>query len=201
MKKREVWWVFMKKALLSAVAMLAFTIVLFAGISYAWFTDSYENKGNQVSFGNFKMELEYADPYENEEVIQWYSFKRPGKADRNLFDVKVDNWGDAIQPGSKIVRLVKVKNVGDIDFAVKYQLSNVHHFASVEVVKGTHTVVTQDNYIRVNAGEEVILTITLSISESVGNEYINLQRVQVFDIKFTAEQYAKHKNTPWLFVE
>lgn len=96
---------------------------------------------------------------------------------------------------------MKVKNVGDIDFALKYKLRNLHYYADVEVIKGTQSVVAEENFIRVNAGEEVILTIILSISEEVGNEYINLSRVHVFDIEFIAEQYTKHKGTPWLFVE
>lgn len=183
----------MKKALWSAAFMLLFSMTMLVGTTFAWFTDSYTNKENQISFGTLDMELTYCDPAEIADETftmegDWYSFHRENSTvENNLFDVA------GLQPGSVVKRYVKVKNVGDIDFEARYNLAYHSSLANVEVRILDKYILNQGQFFRVNTGEYTVLEVTLTVKTVLNNDYQGQTKLKIFDITFDALQIAAAK--------
>lgn len=96
-----------KKRLVFSIMSFILCIAMFIGTTFAWFSDTVTSGKNQISSGNFDVELLcYTDNAEDAKPVD-------NKTD--LFDV--ERW----EPGVIVYKNFIVKNVGDI--ALKYKLT------------------------------------------------------------------------------
>ena len=96
-----------KRSLLAAILSLVLCLALFAGTTFAWFTDSISNTKNKILAGNLDIEMQYFDT----EANAWVEFN----ADSDILSP------DALwEPGYTEVVYLKVTNTGTL--ALKYQL-------------------------------------------------------------------------------
>lgn len=177
----------MRKTLLSCALMLLFSAVMLFGTTYAWFTDDFVVEDNSVILGKLDMDVVYADPSEAlEGEITWYDFTNGSQ----LFDVIKDNSGVRLQPGSRIVRLVKVMNVGNIDMSVQLAITNkLGAIPLVYSIEYSGSEIPAGKYIYIPAGGEKVFTVTVTVPTYLGNEY--MEACELFDFNVHAEQYLR----------
>ena len=96
-----------KKALLMSALSLLLCFAMFAGTTYAWFTDSVTSAGNKIQAGTLKIDLRH------EMDGTWVSLKE--EEDHKIFDY--DLW----EPGYIRVETLKAINLGSL--ALQYRLS------------------------------------------------------------------------------
>ena len=96
-----------KHALLTSVTALVMCVVMLAGTTFAWFTDTASTGVNKIQAGNLKMEVTYKNTSDGE-------FKTLNES-TNVF---MENalW----EPGHVEFAVLKVKNIGTL--ALKYKL-------------------------------------------------------------------------------
>lgn len=176
----------MRKTLLSCALMLLFSAVMLFGTTYAWFTDDLVVEDNSVILGKLEMEVKYGDPTENENGLQvWYDFDGT-----ELFDVRKDNYGKYLQPGSIIERVVKVKNTGNIDMAVNLSITNRAGNIPLEIsIKYDGEEIPAGKFVPILVDEEKVFTVTVKVPTYLGNDYMEAR--ELFDFKIHAEQLLK----------
>ena len=96
-----------KRALLTSITALVMCVVMLAGTTFAWFTDTASTGVNKIQSGNLDVELEY----KNSDTTGFT------KADKNT---KVFKEGALWEPGHVEYVVLKVSNAGSL--ALKYKL-------------------------------------------------------------------------------
>ncbi|MBE5731928.1 MAG: hypothetical protein E7353_02730 [Clostridiales bacterium] len=179
-----------KKALVMTILSMVGCLSMFAGTTFAWFTDSVTSTENIIKAGNLDIELYYDNDAEKE---NWQVFDE----NKNVF---IENalW----EPGHTEVIKFKIKNAGSL--ALKYQFKtyidtetesiNVNgdkfklsDFIKYAVVEGDHdydrdsavkavdadAVALNQTYsssLKLNAGEERIVTMVVYMPTTVEND-------------------------------
>ena len=188
-----------KKTFLTSLMALLLCITMLMGTTFAWFTDVVTSTGNIIQAGNLDAEMYYSESLENPD---WKNADGPA-----VFNY--DKW----EPGYTVVRYIKVKNAGNLNF--KFQLSldangvvsklgdviDVYFVnpasQEIESLEGLNNVGVLTNVIKnsnympgtLTPGSEVILAIALHMQESAGNEYQKLELCEGgFDLKLIATQ-------------
>ena len=188
-----------KKTFLTSLMALLLCIVMLMGTTFAWFTDVVTSTGNIIQAGNLDAEMYYSESLDDPD---WKNADGPA-----VFNY--DKW----EPGYTVVRYIKVKNAGKLNF--KFQLSldangvvsklgdviDVYFVnpasQEIESLEGLNNVgvltnvIKNSNYIpgTLTPGSEVILAIALHMQESAGNEYQGLELCEGgFDLKLIATQ-------------
>lgn len=95
-----------RKLLVSSLIMILSCCLLFAGTTFAWFSDSVTSNNNIISAGNLDVELEYSTDGTNWDTV-----------DETVALFNSNTW----EPGHTEVVLLKVTNAGSL--ALKYSLS------------------------------------------------------------------------------
>ncbi|MBQ4137730.1 MAG: hypothetical protein IJD67_06425, partial [Clostridia bacterium] len=195
-----------KRALFLSVVSMFLCVVMLAGTTFAWFTDSVESTGNIIASGTLKVEMTYSDALNGT-----YADASTGK----IFNYNL--W----EPGYTDVKYVKIENVGNLAF--KYMLSIVPegeasilanvidvYFATTEGSFTAPTRSSMGSLVKVGTladmiaeadgaahGElsaaagnnSVTACIALKMQESAGNEYQNLTIGNTgFSVKLVATQ-------------
>lgn len=101
-----------KKAFLISVVSMLLSVAMFAGTTYAWFTDSATTGINRIIAGNLDVELEYLDVNETDPDFAWKAVQ----SDEPLFDNEA-LW----EPGFAQVVYLRIRNAGTL--ALKYRFS------------------------------------------------------------------------------
>jgi predicted ribosomally synthesized peptide with SipW-like signal peptide len=101
-----------KKALIASAAAVSLSALLFAGTTYAWFTDSASSATSVIKSGNLAVGFQVYDA--NEEA--WVNVTE----DTNLLTVSTTNTTGLWEPGHVEIVKLKVSNEGSL--ALKYNL-------------------------------------------------------------------------------
>lgn len=96
-----------KTALVMAILSIVLCVSMFAGTTFAWFTDSVTSANNVIQSGTLKIAMQY----DNDETADWTDFT----STTNVFKTNA-LW----EPGHVEVIKFKIKNAGTL--ALKYQL-------------------------------------------------------------------------------
>ena len=114
MKKRK--FARTKKAILASVMSLLLSVSMFAGSTYAWFTDEVTSGVNQIIAGNLDVELYHNSTNATVTVDDTHKVT----SSTELFSSGLN--GDILwEPGAIAVENFTVKNVGNL--ALKYELN------------------------------------------------------------------------------
>ena len=199
-----------KRALgMSLISLLACG-VMFAGSTYAWFTDSIEVKGNKIETGTLKVDLEIlnGDKFESLRETSTPVFAgglwEPGYTDYAV--LKIENEGNlavkwnlkAVKVGADTKKLAEVidvyTRVSDAEFAAPTSLNDstytkVGTLAEV-LAKGT---MLEGEFAPETKGTAKYLGIMLHMQEEAGNEYQGATDVE-FDLRLNAYQLAAEKD-------
>ena len=97
-----------KRALLTSVTALVMCVVMLAGTTFAWFTDTASTGVNKIQAGNLDIEVEYRTSSEED----W----KPLDNATNLFGAE----GTLFEPGHTRVVELKIENAGNL--ALKYKI-------------------------------------------------------------------------------
>ena len=108
-----------RKLLVSSMIMILTCCLLFAGSTFAWFSDSVTSNNNIIKAGNLDVELEYSTDGE-----VW----EPVEASTQLFDEET-LW----EPGHTEAVLLRVSNAGSLALKYSLKLNVVDEVSSVNV--------------------------------------------------------------------
>ncbi|MBQ7821399.1 MAG: hypothetical protein IJ391_03860 [Clostridia bacterium] len=213
-----------KRALFLSVVSMLLCIVMLAGTTFAWFTDSVESTGNIIKTGELKIDLVHTDADGKS-----YSFKDPANAEHKIFDYQL--W----EPGYIQYDKFELVNMGNLHF--KYQLSIMSDATVTELadvidvyyIKEAPASVTRDSFkaenkigtlasILANGGllikgdtndfedaindgtEDTVFTsyIALKMQESAGNDYQDMplfDGTAGFSVRLDATQYTYEEDS------
>lgn len=100
-----------KRSLLASGLCLLLSVLLLAGSTFAWFTDSVSNTGNTIQAGNLKVDLYWFKwDKEQNQFVQVGINEWPGTG-----KMSAENW----EPGQSDALLVRVDNMGSLASKVK----------------------------------------------------------------------------------
>lgn len=100
-----------KKALFISTCALLFSMLMMAGSTFAWFTDSVSTGSNKITTGSLKVELLHTNAKVKDEAVTQSTLLFTDK------DGKAISW----EPGAVAYENFKVKNAGDL--ALNYRLA------------------------------------------------------------------------------
>ena len=109
-----------KRALVLSVIAILVTVVMLAGTTFAWFTDSVTSAGNIIKTGNLDVSLEHSDEALDVNDEGWIDASKGA-----IFNYA--NW----EPGYSLVKYVKVENEGSLD--LKFMLNIIPNDQSEEI--------------------------------------------------------------------
>ena len=200
-----------KRALLTSVMALAMCVVMLAGTTFAWFTDTASTGVNKIVAGNLDVALEYATKWDNNgNVTKWENaegktlqFKKAAGAPADeqvlwepgctyeLPELRVVNKGNLAL--KYIIKVTGIEtnhevvpgepNLKDvIDWTIKYGTNKVEdNTGDIPVVTGYS----------LNPGASDVVTIKGEMDKNAGNEYQGLSidgvSVTVYATQMTAE--------------
>jgi predicted ribosomally synthesized peptide with SipW-like signal peptide len=101
-----------KKTLLASAAALSLSALLFAGTTYAWFTDSASSAASTITAGNLKIGLQVWNGTEYVDVTKTVDIFNPSNTQKDLWE-----------PGHVETAYVRISNSGTL--SLKYQLNLV----------------------------------------------------------------------------
>ncbi|MBE5732864.1 MAG: hypothetical protein E7353_07535 [Clostridiales bacterium] len=194
-----------KTALVMALVSIVACLSMFAGTTFAWFTDSVTSSKNVIKAGTLDAEMYWAsataDPLADD--TEWKDASKVA-----IFDY--DNW----EPGYTDAKHVKIANAGSLSFKYEVRIEangEVSELADVidvyfadpavqlsgrnaiSTVVGTLDDVLQGDYVakgELVAGDDVVVTILLKMREEAGNEYQDLSIGSTFSVKVIATQMS-----------
>jgi predicted ribosomally synthesized peptide with SipW-like signal peptide len=115
-----------KKALLASAAALSMSAILFAGTTFAWFTDSASSAVSTIQSGNLDVAFQVWNGKEYVDITDTVDIFNTGSTDKDLWE-----------PGHVETAYVRVKNDGSL--SLKYQLNLVASANTFTNVKGDKT--------------------------------------------------------------
>ena len=101
-----------RKLLVSSMIMILSCCLLFAGTTFAWFSDSVTSGNNIITAGNLDVELEYSFTANADE--DWIAVNK----DTSIL-TKADKW----EPGFTKVVYFRIKNAGSLDFKYSFNMN------------------------------------------------------------------------------
>ena len=110
----------MKRSLITSIVAMLICISMFAGTTFAWFTDSVTSSGNIIKSGTLKVDLEVLGT----DNTTWTSVKATNSA---IFDYT--NW----EPGFVQAKVLRVENEGSL--ALKWTAKLVSENALTDLAK------------------------------------------------------------------
>ena len=203
-----------KRALLTSITALVMCVVMLAGTTFAWFTDTASTNVNKIQAGNLQLKLEMA--------TTWDADGKPGGwADAEGATL---NWVKATtgsgqatlwEPGAEY-KLPELKIVNNGNLALKYEIAitgavdadsddNLDSMKLLNVLKFKSVVgsVTKENaYGQTIAtgtldthGEEQIIKLSAKMDENAGNGYMNMALSNItVTVKATQASYEYDSN-------
>ncbi len=197
----------LKTALFSAILSMIVCISMFAGTTFAWFTDSVVSIGNKIVAGRLDVDLELKTS------DGWISISDTGAPIFNY-----DKW----EPGYSEVKMLKIVNNGSLAlmwkarFVSSNELGILADVIDVYVLPSdseptmpdrsfsgyTHAgtirefvnTIEDTTYGSLNASESKYLTIGLKMQESANNDYQNAD-LGAFDIQIVATQLSAENDS------
>lgn len=177
-----------KRALLTSITALVMCVVMLAGTTFAWFTDTAKTNVNKIQAGNLDVALEMYDTTQRKwvnaegETLNWVKAQggenqailwEPG-AEYKLPDLKVVNKGNlALKYEIAITGAVDADGNDNLD---SMKLLNVLKFKSVVDNTTKENVYEQPiatGTLNTN-GEGQIIKLSAKMDENAGNDYMNM---------------------------
>ncbi len=202
----------LKKALVMAIISMVACLSMFAGTTFAWFTDSVTSSNNIIKAGNLDVSMQWAvgtnDPTATETVwtdasvgaIFNYDKWEPGYVDAKHIAISNDGtlalkYKVVIDPTGAISKLAEVIDVYYTDPAsaiTKADLTEDKKIGTLkDVINSIESTATGD----LKAGEKHVITLALKMQESANNEYQNLSIGSSFAIRVIATQLAYEEDS------
>ncbi len=210
----------LKTALVMAIMSIVACLAMFAGTTFAWFTDSVTSSNNIIASGRLDVTMEYKNKLSDTE---WKDASKNA-----IFDYQ--NW----EPGYTEVKYVKIANEGTLAF--KYELkiypnmlpgegevniADVIDVYVVDVADDGSQGVTKANLIKTgddktyvdnmtnvfkngtvlikgelkNENDTNIVAIVLQMKTNIGNEYMGLSVGDGFTVQLVASQLASEEDS------
>jgi len=198
-----------KSKLISSLLVLCLCVTMFAGATYAWFTDSVTSAGNIIKSGTLDVTMEWADGTKAVPAAGSTDWKDASAG--AIFNY--DKW----EPGYTEVRHINIGNKGSLAFKYMLKLSaegevsklaeviDVYYAdpaqtASDRALQGFTRIGTLAEVLanvagtentaagNLKAGESVAVTIALKMQESAGNEYQGIEIGSDFAVQILAAQ-------------
>ena len=211
-----------KRALLLSVLSIFVCVVMLAGSTFAWFTDTASSGVNRIQSGTLDLKLEYATAWDEQgNPTQWTDVDADDAKDLS-FIRKTEN-GYAVDPGMRWepggtyqLQQLRVSNAGNLAFKYKVEITGIRGDAVLnDVIDWTVKVGEEDyalgveHHLPANDGETAydVISICGHMQESAGNEYqektIESAKVRIYAVQDAVEsdsydnQYdAKADGTP-----
>ena len=211
-----------KRALLLSVLSIFVCVVMLAGSTFAWFTDTASSGVNRIQSGTLDLKLEYATAWDEQgNPTKWTDVDADDAKDLS-FIRKTEN-GYAVDPGMLLepggtyqLQQLRVSNAGNLAFKYKVEITGIRGDAVLnDVIDWTVKVGEEDyalgveHHLPANDGETAydVISICGHMQESAGNEYqkktIESAKVRIYAVQDAVEsdsydnQYdAKADGTP-----
>lgn len=211
-----------KRALLLSVLSIFVCVVMLAGSTFAWFTDTASSGVNRIQSGTLDLKLEYATDWDEQgNPTKWTDVDADDAKDLS-FIRKTEN-GYAVDPGmfwepggTYQLQQLRVSNAGNLAFKYKVEITGIRGDAELnDVIDWTVKVGEEDyalgveHHLPANDGETAydVISICGHMQESAGNEYqektIESAKVRIYAVQDAVEsdsydnQYdAKADGTP-----
>ena len=190
-----------KKSLLASGLSLLVCFALLLGTTFAWFTDSVTNSGNQITAGTLGITATAYDLDKSNTSGQSYQFDGINNGQPFYFEQDGQNLDDGAapiinntnwEPGQSNAKLVTVTNSGDLATKIKLEfdvtdggLMNALWFDFIQVdqngVTGQFvrrpmtelTTLADQTEVSVSADQSVSFILVYGMNETAGNEYQN----------------------------
>ena len=200
-----------KTALVMAILSLIVCLSMFAGTTFAWFTDSVTSSGNIIASGTLDITMEWADGKADPNSATWTDASA-GPIFNN------DKW----EPGYVEARHIKISNVGTL--ALKYKVTiaadgevsklakviDVYYADPAEQVADRASIpagnkigtldavlagldLTGSGKLEANTSDTI--TLVLKMQENAGNEYQGLSIGSSFSVQVVASQLASEEDS------
>lgn len=210
----------LKTALVMTILSLVACIAMFAGTTFAWFTDSVTSSGNIIASGTLDVEMYWAKGTENPDSAVWadasqeaifdYANWEPGYLDAK--HVKISNKGTlAFKYGVRITATDEVSKLADvIDVYFMDPAAQVTSRTVLGNKVGTLSDILGEDPIAngtLLAQKDAVVTIVLKMREDAGNEYQDLSIGSEFSVQVLASQVMSEsdsfgtdydKGAPWV---
>lgn len=124
-----------KRALLTSITALVLCVVMLAGTTFAWFTDTASTGVNRIQAGNLKVGFQY-----------WNGTEYVDASNANLFSEDV-RW----EPGHTEVVYLKVINKGNL--ALKYKLSTIDTYEYQYAKNSDNDKILLSEYLKIGIAE------------------------------------------------
>ena len=197
-----------KTSLGCSILSLILCVSMFLGTTFAWFTDVAESRGNVISTGNLKIDLEllsvddsgakqWNSIKENSDPVFDYTLWEPGFADIKLFKVENEGslalkWKAIILPYDEMGILADVIDVfvitsqSELDYPTDRALDGYRRVGSLREFVDSAEGLINGNLV---SGASSYFGIALKMRTDAGNEYQDKALPQ-FDIRLVATQYT-----------
>ena len=168
-----------KRALLTSITALVMCVVMLAGTTFAWFTDTAKTNVNKIQAGNLDVALEMYDTTQR----KWVNAE--GKTLNFLVNGAVPAQGTQIlwEPGCTYeLPKLKVVNGGNLNIKYKVEVTGIQvdrqavagKFDLNDVIKWTTTGLTLGEEKTLKPTEYVEFTISGAMDKNAGNDYQGL---------------------------
>ncbi len=197
----------LKTALLTAIIMIIACTAMFAGTTFAWFTDSVTSSNNIIKAGNLDVSMHWSeakvDP--NATDTDWtdastgaifnYDKWEPGYVDAKHISISNDGslalkYKVVIEPTGEVSKLAEVIDVYYSDPAKSITRKDLTDDKKIGTLKEVIASVGDTATGNLKAGEKHVVTLALKMRESAGNEYQNLSIGTSFAVRVIATQLA-----------
>ncbi len=199
-----------KKALVMSIASMVACLSMFAGTTFAWFTDSVTSRGNIIKAGTLDAEMYWTSAKEDPtaDATEWKDASKVAIFNYDKWEpeyteakhIKIANTGSLafkyevrIEAEGEVSKLAEVIDVYYSDPAV--QLDSRDELGSkigtlADVLKGD-TIATGS----LLGGDDVVVTILLKMQEDANNDYQGLSIGSTFAVKVIATQMTYEEDS------
>ena len=165
-----------KRALLTSITALVMCVVMLAGTTFAWFTDTASTNVNKIQAGNLKVDI--VDANNENTSLAGQTLKWVRKTVNGVTE-NVDSSAILWEPGVTFsLQPIKVKNAGNL--AIKYTISITGIGGDAKLnevitwkINGSPLDAMKDIILAPNAVSDV-LTISGTMDTNANNDYMNL---------------------------
>ncbi|HEY8364441.1 MAG TPA: hypothetical protein VIK84_02605 [Haloplasmataceae bacterium] len=178
----------MKKTLFSLGLMCLFSLTLFLGTTYAWFSETIVVSNNAIRTGTFDIEFLITDP--NDEILTWYDLDTE---ESKIFDC------DYLYPGYSESKILKISNTGEIDAAIRLytingswsheSIRNAVIFSINGLGSSIYFDVNHNSFLVLKPGETIQFEVSFTIDPKLDN--IGQAQYLLFDVVLEAIQVGE----------
>ena len=170
-----------KRALLTSVMALVMCVVMLAGTTFAWFTDTASTGVNKITSGNLHVEIQNKEGTEID-TLKWVD--KDGNDIANQDDIL---W----EPGcTYLLTPFQIVNTGNLALKYKIAITGLDGDSLLlDVIKFTYKTASGEEFdmsakghLAANGGTTGMITVSAHMDEAAGNKY---QNQELTNVRFT----------------